>query len=135
MSHVSKSFGSREDLVFGAVIDEGRSESLEICILGKAELEQRAGAETEPTDEAAPQSLEALGLESEISRDNQPPRRVHQSKLRKKKEVAADQDEFNFIEVEAQRGYFEKTDRNLYKDQDLDVPTYLRKGIKIRIKV
>ena len=29
------------------------------------------------------------------------------------------------------RGYFERTDRNLFEGQDLDVPTYLRKGIKI----
>ncbi len=135
MSHVSKSFGSRDDLVFGAVIDEARSESLEICVLGKAELEKPAAPELELPTESAPQSLEALGLESEIAQDNKPPRPVHQSKLRKKKEVAADQDEFNFIEVDAQRGYFEKTDRNLYNDEDLDVPTYLRKGIKIKIKV
>lgn len=134
MSHVSKSFGSRDDLVFGAVIDEARSESLEICVLGKAELEKAPVAQPELLT-SAPASLEELGLESEIAQDNKPPRPVHQSKLRKKKEVPADQDEFNFIEVEAQRGYFEKTDRNLYNDEDLDVPTYLRKGIKIKIKV
>jgi cell division protein FtsZ len=29
------------------------------------------------------------------------------------------------------RGYFERTDRNLFEGQDLEVPTYLRKGIKI----
>ncbi|MCX6956350.1 MAG: cell division protein FtsZ, partial [Verrucomicrobia bacterium] len=42
----------------------------------------------------------------------------------------AAQDEFGFGEVE-RRGHFEKTDRNLFDGQDLDVPTYLRKGIKI----
>ena len=40
------------------------------------------------------------------------------------------QEEFGFGEVES-RGHFEKTDRNLFDGQDLDVPTYLRKGIKI----
>jgi cell division protein FtsZ len=44
----------------------------------------------------------------------------------------ASQDEFGFGEVES-RGHFEKTDRNLFDGQDLDVPTYLRKGIKIAI--
>jgi hypothetical protein len=39
------------------------------------------------------------------------------------------QDEFGFGEIES-RGHFEKTDRNLFDGQDLDVPTYLRKGIK-----
>lgn len=44
----------------------------------------------------------------------------------------AAQEEFGFGEVES-RGYFEKTDRNLFDGQDLDVPTYLRKGIKIAL--
>jgi cell division protein FtsZ len=43
-----------------------------------------------------------------------------------------DQDEFGFGEVES-RGHFEKTDRNLFDGQDLDVPTYLRKGIKVAL--
>ena len=42
------------------------------------------------------------------------------------------QEEFGFGEVES-RGHFEKTDRNLFDGQDLDVPTYLRKGIKIAV--
>ncbi|MDB6126442.1 MAG: cell division protein FtsZ, partial [Verrucomicrobia bacterium] len=42
------------------------------------------------------------------------------------------QEEFGFGEVES-RGYFEKTDRNLFEGQDLDVPTYLRKGIKVTL--
>ena len=36
---------------------------------------------------------------------------------------------------EQQRGYFEKTDRNEYQGEDLDVPAYLRRGIKIKLKV
>ena len=42
------------------------------------------------------------------------------------------QEEFGFGEVES-RGHFEKTDRNLFDGQDLDVPTYLRKGIKVTL--
>ena len=42
------------------------------------------------------------------------------------------QDEFGFGEIES-RGHFEKTDRNLFDGQDLDVPTYLRQGIKITL--
>ena len=47
-------------------------------------------------------------------------------------QLKIDQDEFGFGELES-RGHFEKTDRNLFDGQDLDVPTYLRKGIKIAI--
>lgn len=42
------------------------------------------------------------------------------------------QDEFTFGELES-RGHFENTDRNLFEGQDLDVPTYLRKGIKLSL--
>ena len=75
-----------------------------------------------------------LGLETEISVDKKAPRPVHRSKLSKKEQAAIDQDEFNFIDADAQRGYFEKTDRNEYKDEDLDIPTFMRRGIKIKIK-
>ncbi|MGJ8640940.1 MAG: cell division protein FtsZ [Opitutaceae bacterium] len=136
MSLVSKRFGSREDLIFGAVIDDSRRERLEICVLGKADMEAPRILESEPILESkrAPMA-EGLGLESEISKHDKPPRPVHSSKLGKKqKSVEANQDEFMFIEADAQRGYFEKTDRNEYNGEDLDVPTYMRRGIKIKIK-
>ena len=135
MSLVSKRFGSREDIVIGAVIDENRHESLEICILGKSDINVVAAV----TDEhSAPRkaTLEGgLGLETEIAQGNRLPRPVHSSKLSKGKlPVESSQDEFTFIDAEAQRGYFEKTDRNEYNGEDLDVPTYMRRGIKIKIK-
>ncbi|MFP4070079.1 MAG: cell division protein FtsZ [Opitutales bacterium] len=142
VSQVSKRFGSREDVVFGAVIDESRTQSVEICILGKADLETsrpprpKAAAETtEPPVEAAGPP-DSLGLDTEIASENRPPQ-VHVSKLRgrRRKQPDVNQDEFTFLDLDAQRGYFDKTDRNLYKDEDLDVPTYLRRGIKIKIKV
>jgi|GEM_PF-5055283 len=41
------------------------------------------------------------------------------------------QNEFSFVTLAEQRGFFEDTDRNFYNGEDLDVPTYLRKNIKI----
>lgn len=46
--------------------------------------------------------------------------------------IDTSQEEFAFGEQEI-RGYFEHTDRNLFEGQDLDVPTYLRKGIKLSL--
>ena len=44
------------------------------------------------------------------------------------------QEEFGFQgEPVENRGSFDKSDRNLFEGQDLDVPTYLRKGIKITV--
>lgn len=139
VSQVSKRFGSREDIVFGAVLDETRRESLEICVLGKSEMERKTAPKKKAKVADAPTpsgAMEGLGLESEIAQGDfafeQP---VHQSKLLGKKTASEGQDEFTFNEVDAQRGYFDKTDRNDYKDEDLDVPTYLRRGIKIKLKV
>jgi len=76
-----------------------------------------------------------LGIETEISQDARGPRPVHRSKLsRKKAKPDVDQDEFTFVDSDAQRGYFDKTDRNDYNEEDLDVPTFMRRGIKIKIK-
>ncbi|MEC8405361.1 MAG: hypothetical protein VXZ08_04670, partial [Verrucomicrobiota bacterium] len=78
-------------------------------------------------------NLGGIGLDSQISQSNEPPRTVHKSKLSNKKSLNSKQNEFTF-DTEAQRGYFDKTERNMYKDEDLDVPTFMRRGIKIRIK-
>jgi len=134
MTQVTKRFGSREDIVFGAVIDESRSQSLELCILAKAEMDSLVAPEPIKITKASETITTGLGLETEISLDKKAPRPVHRSKLSKKEQAAIDQDEFNFIDADAQRGYFEKTDRNDYKDEDLDVPTFMRRGIKIKIK-
>jgi cell division protein FtsZ len=140
VSEITKRFGSREDVVFGAVIDEQRAGSLEICLFGRSGLEpspakQETGGAVQTDSTEAGELPPTLALDPQIAEDNKPPRPVHISKLgRKKKENPVDQDEFTFIEAEAHRGYFDNTDRNLYNDEDLDVPTYLRKGIKIKIK-
>ncbi len=56
---------------------------------------------------------------------------------RKKKqpEVKPDdnQTEFKFVELSEQRGFFLDTPPNIRNGVDLDIPTYLRKGIKINL--
>ncbi|MDQ8206837.1 cell division protein FtsZ [Coraliomargarita sp. SDUM461003] len=137
MTQVTQRFGSREDIVFGAVIDESRRESIELCILAKAEIEARVAPPAEPSasmPKAKRVMTTGLGLETEISQDTRAPRPVHTSKLLQKKASDESQDEFTFVDGEDQRGYFDKTDRNDYNDEDLDVPTFMRRGIKIKIK-
>ncbi len=43
------------------------------------------------------------------------------------------QSEFSFVEMSEQRGFFEDTARNIRNGADLDVPTYMRRGIKINL--
>ena len=43
------------------------------------------------------------------------------------------QSEFSFVDMSEQRGFFEDTARNIRNGADLDVPTYMRRGIKINL--
>lgn len=138
MSFASKRFNTREDIVFGAFIDPTKSQSLEISVLGKAEMERELpeAKDGRGIDRSIPESAKDQQYQSVAHVDETTfPQSVHQSKLKaKSKETGNTQDEFVFGQLEEQRGYFEKTDRNEYQGEDLDVPTYLRRGIKIRLK-
>jgi cell division protein FtsZ len=134
MTTVSQRFDSREDIVFGALINPQLSESLEICVLGKADMETRQPVQPLEPIKRANLFEGGLNLGSEISRDSKGAPKVHQTKLSSQPESAVDQDEFLFVDGDVERGYFTKTDRNDYGGEDLDVPTFMRRGIKIRLK-
>ena len=77
------------------------------------------------TTSAAPESN--TNVKTTVTSDSaRAPAAVHTSKPK--------QEEFGFQGEPAEnRGSFDKSDRNLFEGQDLDVPTYLRKGIKITV--
>ncbi len=152
MTAVTEQFGRDSHVIMGAVIDEAMSQRVEICVLGTSDLGGRLGSRRAPhagrqrsasTDPASGIKAEAAkpaeivslaggsvqtggGKSVAGSAGDQLPlgASVHAAKPK--------QNEFSFTEVES-RGYFDKTDRNLFEGQDLDVPTYLRKGIKIAL--
>jgi cell division protein FtsZ len=112
------------------VIDEGMQQRVEICVLGTSDLVGRSGLQRRLASAARPRP--AAG-----SAEPAPPPpaagvAVAPAELALTAAEKNAQDEFGFGEVES-RGHFEKTDRNLFDGQDLDVPTYLRKGIKIAL--
>ncbi len=47
------------------------------------------------------------------------------------KTTSQPQGEFKFMEMSEQRGYFDETEKNIRNGEDLDVPTYMRRNIKI----
>ena len=53
---------------------------------------------------------------------------------KKREKELDDQKEFAFIDKEEDRGYFVDSSTTLYKGINLDRPTYLRKGIKVKFK-
>jgi cell division protein FtsZ len=99
---------------------------VEISVLGASDMGTRGAVQRRP--------VPARARQSPVSQEEKAP--VPQAAPVAEAPVPAGpkakQDEFGFGEVES-RGQFERTDRNLFDGQDLDVPTYLRKGIKIAV--
>jgi cell division protein FtsZ len=146
MTAVTEQFGRDSHVIMGAVIDEDMQGKVEIVVLGTSDIGGRAGGVrrpstlARPTRALTPAAVRASG--ETVSAETETPA-VPAAKAASA--VAATggapgelplppvaQDEFSFNEVES-RGHFDKTDRNLFEGQDLDVPTYLRKGIKLAL--
>jgi cell division protein FtsZ len=143
MTAVTEEFGKEAHVIMGAVIDESLPGKVEVCVLGATDLGSRnfvrrpaapmtprksekatAAAETA----SAPERNATVKTAVTAERGSRPspgatPARQPQ------------QEEFGFggAEPAANRGSFDKSERNLFEGQDLDVPTYLRKGIKIPV--
>jgi cell division protein FtsZ len=138
---IAEKFCSRDQTVLGAVIDERLGGKIEICVIGTTDVTPRANARrpapaglraapTTPADaDAAPTLFPA---ETGAGTETASARPVHSSKLKGAPAAgAAAQNEFHFVETDEQRGYFDQTERNFFDGEDLDVPTYLRRGIKV----
>ncbi|HRE04514.1 MAG TPA: cell division protein FtsZ [Opitutaceae bacterium] len=151
MTAVTEQFGRDSHVIMGAVIDETMQGRVEVCVLGTSDLGGRIGPrrlspaarskgpapavgpmrgdDVAPAAGPAGQRATAGALETHKSGPAKPTQPMLPLDLSAPK---GQQNEFSFNELES-RGYFDKTDRNLFEGQDLDVPTYLRKGIKIAL--
>ncbi len=147
MTAITEQFGRDSHVIMGAVIDEDMAGRVEVCIIGTSDMGGRSapprrtvttGNRGKPASTALPPRSETAVPPTEVPVSKSSPAiesvavtaRSPEPKIMHLAKPA--QDEFGFGEVES-RGNFEKTDRNLFDGQDLDVPTYLRKGIKISL--
>ncbi len=139
MSFVAEKFGSRENTVLGAVIDESMQDTLEICVIGTTDIGHRKPArkhaialppkpaQTPPP--AAPASQEAPAT-SAAGLDN-----VKAPAAKTKEHADPDsQGEFTFVADDEHRGFFDHTDRFFFEGEDIDVPTFRRRGIKVHLE-
>jgi cell division protein FtsZ len=142
MSAIAEQFGRDSHIIMGAVIDEDMPGRVEVCIIGTSDMGGRSLPARRPTAPARgkqaaaarseagsimPLPTPAPGAPSTTAGGN-----AINGETQTLQAVNTAQEEFGFGEIES-RGHFEKTDRSLFDGQDLDVPTYLRKGIKIVI--
>jgi cell division protein FtsZ len=141
MTAVTDQFGRDSHIIMGAVIDESLQNEVEICVIGATDLGTRGISPRRTTPAVRGRQSAPERTSREAVSDGVVVSTTTASSGRKGVAVTAElplqthtakpaQDEFLFGEVE-RRGFFDKTDRNLFEGQDLDVPTYLRKGIKI----
>lgn len=136
MTAITDQFGRESHVIMGAVIDEGMQNRVEVCVLGASDMGGRVAARR-PAPVANPRTRPPMPAGNPLPEASLPvaepagaPTTAPAAKATATDKTA--QEEFGFGEIES-RGHFEKTDRNLFDGQDLDVPTYLRKGIKITI--
>lgn len=135
MGEIASKFGRNAHVIMGAVIDEAYRERVEICVIGTTEMSGgRRSPATQRTNVQSSQQLkkDASQISGASPRPSMPAASDTQPDPFEGFELKGDQDEFGFGERES-RGSFEKTGRNLYNGEDLDVPTYMRKGIKISL--
>ena len=137
MIYLREKIGGADNTVFGAVIDENRANnSIEIFILGTTNIHRSSRLklastvlDEDPPDDLFPDDLK--GKKKQKKKTKRETAKMHQDDLLN----FGDQGEFEFTEIiDSNRGFFDLTEKNMYNGQDLDIPTYLRRGILIKIR-
>jgi cell division protein FtsZ len=144
MSALTEEFGREAHVVMGAAIDEALQGRVEICLIGTTDLGSRnfvrrpspAPAARKPSERTAGPTATSSAPESNQNvKTSVSPTSQRAAAAAGVHSAKPTQDEFGFQggAPAENRGTFEKSDRNLFEGQDLDVPTYLRKGIKVMV--
>jgi cell division protein FtsZ len=137
-TEIREEFNAGEHVVFGAHVDENMGDRVQITVLGATDLE------------AGTKVVDVAPIASDIISVIPKSKVAHPSKLKQKKGNSItndngkkhssknndklDQNTFSFMDAENQRGIFgDLPSRNIYAGEDLDVPSYLRRGVKIGI--
>jgi cell division protein FtsZ len=134
LDNVTMRFGSNKNTVMGAVIENTYRQSIRITVIGTTEIEETASdRKTHPVSVQVFNAHRSnAGQNVEIGRFD---KRISE-KVSKKDKAESDkskQDEFSFPSEKENRGFFDQTEKNEYEGEDLDIPTYLRRGIKVQL--
>lgn len=127
MSAVTEQFGRDSHVIMGAVIDEQMQGKVEVCVLGTSDVGGRLPVRRTAVLSRPRSNHPAATAETPLH----PGPSSHAAPEAATPSPRTVQEEMMLAGEAETRGYFERTDRNLFEGQDLDVPTYLRKGIKI----
>lgn len=124
LAAIAENFSDSSEVLFGAILDDAYKGNNEVFALGIAN-EPTVKPETKPVLELPSKAEETAS--AQLRREKVAcPKNVVENKN--------SQSEFEFVDVELKRGFFDDTEPNLYGKEDLDVPTFMRKKIKIPLK-
>ena len=134
---IREAFKAGDQVVFGAHVDENMGDEVRITVLGAADLgSDRKIADVSPSQEVFEvTTVQKQAHPSRLSLKKNDTKKVASTNTRnKKKSEPLEQNTFSFMEDKNQRGIFDDLpNRNMYEGEDLDVPTYLRRGVQITL--
>ncbi len=131
MENVIQEFGADSSIAMGAVVDEELGDQVEICVIGTSDLSnvtmsrhvrRPVAAKSAAVPAAAEQAAVYASPPIDPKASKRPMTHARSAKL--------EQPEFAFTDSEP-KGEFENSTGAVFEGQDLDSPTYLRKGIKV----
>lgn len=139
-SQIAQALQFKGDVHLAAYVDDSLIDCLSVNLFAKSEISKQVVGQSASSDLFLGSRGDSQIEEEQVSADKEKPKplTVHRSKLNKKSKVdsddTSDQKEFAFFDTGGNRGYFTDTNDKLFKGINLDQPSYLRKGIKIKIK-
>lgn len=123
-SFLSLHFNSKDHTVIGAIIDETKEDFVEILTIGITDINK--GSSRSP--QRARSRLDSLeNAQQQFLFDDLPPLPKNEKRRILKKPIAGNDP----TSSDFQRGYFGQLQPTLINGEDIDVPTYLRRGIRI----
>ena len=116
---------SRGQVTMGAAIDEAHADRLTITVIATVNVMARRAVQTPALPRHAVET-QSPASPSSVSAPATPPAKPATSK----KESQSKQETMQLDNIS--RGRFEKSEPTLYNGEDLDVPTYIRRGISLK---
>ena len=124
MNAITDEFGKEANVVMGSVIDDAIKDRIEICVIGTSDI--RAGSPYLARRPSKTKSENTL-KPAENKAEQKPPKI---KKITHARSIKTQQDEFAFNNSDP-KGEFENSVGAIFEGQDLDTPTYYRRGVKI----
>ncbi len=113
--------------------EESQTESTDEHLPEEPAVSAREEVKIEPPLERMDVSVKPVPVKSERRSFFGFGRRKKSQKKGVDENIDKQQTEFKFMELSEQRGFFHDTPPNIRNGEDLDVPTYMRRGIKINL--